>query len=62
MSQNSFLELKLKLKSERLILRDSIILNLLLMPQNSFLYSKLKPKSEKLTLEGWYHPQEIRSS
>jgi hypothetical protein len=62
MPQNSFLESKLKPKSERLILRDSIILNLLLMPQNSFLYSKLKPKSEKLTLEGWYHPKEIRSS
>jgi hypothetical protein len=52
MPQNSFLESKLKSKSERLILRDSIILNLLLMPQNSFLDSKLKPKSEKLTIEG----------
>jgi hypothetical protein len=62
MPQNSFLESKLKPKSERLILRDSIILNLLLMPQNSFLDSKLKLKNEKLTLEEWYHPKEIRSS
>jgi hypothetical protein len=48
--QNSFFESKLKPKGERLTLKDSVILNLLLMPQNSFLDSKLKPMSEKLTL------------
>jgi hypothetical protein len=59
MLQNSFLESKLKLKGERLTFRDSVILNLLLMPQNLFLDSKLKPISKKLTLEEWYHSKEI---